>query len=812
MTLRVAVTIGLALASLAASGEERSAQALYDRGRELRVEGTRTSLAQAIDSFEEALRLFQAAGDGTGSGDALFQLGMCRYALGDHSGALDAYERALPLRRATGDGERLAQTLNNLGILYDFLGEDQKALDYYRQAIEMRKQSGSGASLAAPLTNIGLIYAAHGEYELALAYHRQALEEVRKASNPASEARTLHNIGQVYAARGQDRKALEVFRAALALRRKAGDRRGEAHTLNSLATTYAALGLRSKALDLYGNALEIKRERGDRVSEAFTLQDLGSLYRALGDRVRARQSYGQALTIRREVRQADGEAATLASIAQLDLDEKDVDSARRNIESAIAIIESLRSNLPAPASRSSYFATKASYYSFYIEVLMQLHIRDRTAHYDRVAFEVSERARARTLLETLGESPRQIRSLADPVLLERQETLRRRIISAERQRRDSDELNRLLAEAQEVDGMIRAQSPRYSALTAPAPVSLTEIQQSVVDESTVLLEFALGAKRSVLWMVTPQTITSFELPPSQVIDRAARRARGLLIASAKRTHRHSAEVAMAELQTLVLGPVLPRLGNKRLLVVADGSLQWIPFGALGGTKPLIERHEIVTAPSASVIAVLRREFAGRHAAPKSIAVFGDPLTGRSLPKLSAARREATMIASMAPAHDALLAFGTGASADLATSEDIGNYRILHFATHATIDDVHPELSSIVLAGRDLQMTDIYNLRIGADLVVLSACDTAAGKEVRGEGLISLVRGFMYAGASRVVATLWRVHDEAAEQLMREFYRALLVRRVTPVAALREAQLALKRDGRFNTPADWAAFTVQGEWR
>jgi CHAT domain-containing protein len=167
---------------------------------------------------------------------------------------------------------------------------------------------------------------------------------------------------------------------------------------------------------------------------------------------------------------------------------------------------------------------------------------------------------------------------------------------------------------------------------------------------------------------------------------------------------------------------------------------------------------------------------------------------------------------MAPAHDVLLASGAEASRDLASSEAIANYRVLHFATHATIDDAHPELSSIVLAGGDLEMTDIYNLRIGADLVVLSACDTAAGREVRGEGLISLVRGFMYAGAPRVVATLWRARDEAAAALMREFYRAMLIRHVAPVAALREAQLALRRGGRFSAPAFWAGFVVQGDWR
>ncbi len=324
---------------------------------------------------------------------------------------------------------------------------------------------------------------------------------------------------------------------------------------------------------------------------------------------------------------------------------------------------------------------------------------------------------------------------------------------------------------------------------------------------------------------------------------------------------------------MALGPVARQLGDKRLLIAGEGALQYIPFAALPSPSepgrsesqqrelpvPLMVDHEIVSLPSASALAALRRETIARTPAPKAVALLADPVfelddprlslevakvtahrerpataevggalrdasirgDGYALPRLLSSGQEAKAIMSLAPAGAALIATGFDASRAKAMSPELSQYRIVHFATHGLLNDEHPELSGIVLSlvdqnGRPqngfLRLHDIYNLNLPAELVVLSACDTGLGKDVKGEGLVGLARGFMYAGAARVVASLWKVDDEATAVLMTHFYRLMLEDGKPPAAALRDAQIAIWKQQRWTAPYYWAAFVLQGEWR
>jgi CHAT domain-containing protein len=327
------------------------------------------------------------------------------------------------------------------------------------------------------------------------------------------------------------------------------------------------------------------------------------------------------------------------------------------------------------------------------------------------------------------------------------------------------------------------------------------------------------------------------------------------------------------------------LGGKRLLIVADGALQYLPFGALPepytegqGDKetgrqvdretrrrgksplptphsplpiPLIVKHEIVHLPSASALAVLRRELAGRKPAAKTVAVLADPVfsandarvksgdkvqTGEEAPldltraindvrgemrRLLMTRDEAKAILSVTPRTDGLGALDFRANRATATSDELSRYRIVHFATHGLLNSEHPELSGIVLSLVDergqpqdgfLRLHEIFNLRLPAELVVLSACQTGLGKEVKGEGLVGLTRGFMYAGAARVVASLWQVDDVATAELMKRFYRRMLKDGMRPAAALRAAQVEMWKRPQWQSPFYWGGFILQGEWK
>jgi CHAT domain-containing protein len=441
------------------------------------------------------------------------------------------------------------------------------------------------------------------------------------------------------------------------------------------------------------------------------------------------------------------------------------------------------------------------------------------------------------------------------------------------------ELDGLTAELEQVQSRIRETSPEYAALTHPAPFGLREIQTQVLDQETVLLEYALGAEKSFVWAVSPDSLDVFELPPRDAIESAVKHLYALLTA---RNHRlpgetpaqraarirrsdEEASQAAAVAGEMLLGPMESKIAGKRLLVVAEGALQHVPFGVLpepgwkGETKPppLIVNHEIVAAPSASVMGTLRRDMAGRPSAGKGVAILADPVfsaddsriapqtgnmavkTGNRKPspgvalplrggdggeeflRLRFSRDEADAIARLSSGETTLKAVDFAASRDTVLDPDFGRYRIVHFATHSVLDNEHPELSGIVLSRFDrsgrpqngfLRLYEIYNLRLGADLVVLSACQTARGGEINGEGLIGLTRGFLYAGAPRVVASLWEVEDRATAEFMKRFYTEMLQRGARPAAALRAAQADFWRTKGWDAPYYWAAFLHQGEWR
>jgi CHAT domain-containing protein len=458
------------------------------------------------------------------------------------------------------------------------------------------------------------------------------------------------------------------------------------------------------------------------------------------------------------------------------------------------------------------------------------------------------------------------------------------------------EIAYLTSQYEEVKAQIRARSPRYADLTQPQPLGLAEIQRQVLDPDTLLLEYSLGDDASYLFAVSQTSITWRQLPKRAEIEAEARRVRELLTAPQQRPGDTEAKyqarikearerywTQAAELSQMLLGPVASQLGKKRLAIVADGALQYIPFAALpapspgndGGRnsgaepQPLFVEHEIVSLPSASTLATLRRETDGRKSAAKSLAVLADPVftdddtrvrwdvskagakektrsadsvetergflqmtrSGRetgvtgaegAFGRLLSTRREAAAISALVPERERLQALDFEASRTTALRPELGEYRIVHFATHGMLNNVHPELSGLVLSlvdkdGRQqdgfLRLQDIYNLKLPAELVVLSACQTGLGKEVKGEGLVGLTRGFMYAGAPRVVASLWKVDDRATSELMKRFYQGMLgPEALRPAGALRQAQLSIWKQKQWREPYYWAAFVLQGEWK
>jgi CHAT domain-containing protein/tetratricopeptide (TPR) repeat protein len=870
---------------------------------------------RALAAYEEALPLWEQSLGGVPQslvGWNLNNIGAVQNIIGEKQRAIEYHQKAYQLYKTfVGDaGERrrgMGLAANNIGAVYLSLGEKQKAIDSHREALDHFKASGDVSMVPFALNRLGEAYASLGEIHTALEFFQQALVQMRKNDEPQAEASVLNNLGRARATLGDYEQASENLAQSLAIRRKIGDRRGQALSLMNLGSSKTAQGQHQLALKEHLEALTLWREIGDRYGEAYSLHYLGLSHYSLGERQKAREYFERALTLRRAVSDREGEANTLYNLARLNRDENQLAQARNQIEAALALTETIRTSVFSQELRASYLATVRDYYEFYVELLMQLYEQAPSSGLAALALQASEQARARSLLETLTESGGNIREGVPSELLAQERTLQQRLnakaeyqirlqianATAEQQQAVAKEIQALTVGYEAVRSRIRAASPRYAALTQPQPLTAVEIQQ-LLDENTLLLEYALGEERSWLWVVSRSSIKSFTLPKRAEIEATARRCYNLLTARnqappgetaaqrRKRVNEADAQFtqAAAELSRMILAPAAAEFAQKRLLLVAQGALQYVPFAALPAPQkgqPLIVRHELVSVPSASLLPLLRREGMNRRAAPKTIAVFADPVftigderirnspvrnvskavvldgaapkqesivapfsdsllrtlealqpeqeganTAVRISRLSGTRWEAEKIGALVPASQKLIALDFQASRDLATSGTLSQYRILHFASHALINTIHPDLSGIVLSLVDregraqdgfLRANEIYNLQLAADLVVLSACQTGLGKDVKGEGLTGLMQSFMYAGAPRVVVSLWSLQDKATAELMARFYQRLLSKKkLAPAAALRAAQVEMWQMRRWPSPYFWAGFVLQGEWK
>src|SRR4029453_552483 len=313
----------------------------------------------------------------------------------------------------------------------------------------------------------------------------------------------------------------------------------------------------------------------------------GMVYHSLGETQKAMEQYNEALPLFQAVGDRNGEAVTHLRIAQVEQKRGNLTQARQAIEQAIGLIESIRTNVVSQGLRASYFASRQKFFETYIDVLMQMRKQNPAAGFDALALAMSERARARSLLELLTEARADIRQGVDSSQLERERSLQQRLNTRaaaqarllnrkhtpEQADAAAKEIAAITDEFEEIQAQIRARSPRYAALTQPQPLSLTEIQQQALDEDTLLLEYALGERRSYLWLVSQRSIDSYDLPPRAEVEASARRVYELLTARPKRGAPPDPQfIAQAKtLGEILLGPVAPRLiSGKRLVIVAPG--------------------------------------------------------------------------------------------------------------------------------------------------------------------------------------------------------------------------------------------------
>jgi tetratricopeptide (TPR) repeat protein len=896
-------------------------------------------LAAGLACHEKTMPLLEAAGAPSLAAAALTSAGRAYDLLGDPEAAAAAYKQALAHAGAAGEEGTVARALNNLAVLHQRMGEPDAAVAAHGRALDSFRRLGDRRWQALSLHNLGLLYLRLGDLDQASAHAAEALGLWEELGELGGEAAALTTQGLVERRRGRFDAARGLLARAVELRQQGTDRRAQGEALSQLAFAELAAGDVPAARRGFTAALE-RLAGSDPVAEGDARRGLAQALLAAGEPAAARAELQAVLAAMRAHAYRVGEGQALYWLARVERADNRLDVALAAAGEAVAVSQSLR-GAGGPDLRASAAEVRHEVDQLYLELLMDAHQRTPTAGYDRRALEASEGARARTLRELLAEARVDLQPEAGSpaaALLIRKRSLERQLAARlERSWRGTaasqargpagregqeglrpdvrtllpDHLREeqaLLAELDRVEAELRGENPAYAALVPAAPLGEAAIR-GLLDPETVLLVYALGDERSVLWRVTPAVVESFALPPRAAIEKAALDLQALL-SRFDPDDRPAQAAAATALSNLVLGPLASQLGSspaalsRRVAVIPDGALAYVPFGVLsvptgeaGAPRPLLLDYEVVVLPSASALAAQRRLLADRAAPTLSarpagnlIAIIADPrLTPEPVPStpapgadpasgssrhqapdiaslpgkrreaesisaltptgaepaptraetssaptlelapesapmgfapLPGTRREAEAIAALAPDGQATLLLGASARRETVLGDRLRGYRYLHFATHGLIDAERPAASGLLLSTFDdasqptpgfLHLRDIYGLRLDADLVVLSGCRTAVGRIVRGEGLAGLSRGFLAAGVPRVIASLWPVDDRATAELAARFYRGLWEEGLAPAAALRQAQLHIRAQRRWQDPFFWGGFVLEGPW-
>jgi CHAT domain-containing protein/Tfp pilus assembly protein PilF len=784
-------------------------------------------MEEALEAFKQAAARAAEAGNQRGGAVALNNVASMLAHFGRYEEELSFLTRSLSMARKLDDRQGETRTLLNIGILYRVPGDDEKSEPLIKEALRISRELKDKRLELAALKTIAAQERHRGHTASALSYCEQALALGPEVNDAGLQVELLNDTANAYASLGDHQKAIELLKQALDLAHSDGNRRMEAINLTNLANQLYKLERLPEALESAMRALELLHRTGDFPEvEWQTNQLLAQVQRALGRPEEALSSYRQ----------------------------------------TIAIVERLRSGaVPTEDSRGSVIAARRSSFIETVDLLFDL---KREAE----ALEVAEACHARAFLDLLAESKIDVRQDLTKEQRHIEDDLFKRLSAIQKQLWQEgmpaaleQQLKAELAKAEDdLEAFhleLRRVNPRYAGVQYPKPLGVERIQHELLDADTTLIEYLLGEKQSFVWAVSPQKVAVAVLPPRRQIEEQVAAYRQIL---AKKASALTLRQAIAEYQSqsrqlseLLLRPIAGALASsRRLVIVPDGLLAYLPFETLSvaaspQSGPLLESFAVTYAPSASAWAAIRTQSKTLAPPPKLLLAFGDPVYTRGAdggePKAKSAttrsilpdaipsvlsfdaergfdftslpytRAEVTGIGAIYPPKQSQVYLGAEAREETVKTEKLDQYRYLHFATHGMINEERPARSGIVLSlvanspeDGVLRMSEIMRLKLNADLVTLSACNTGLGKLLDGEGVIGLTRAFFYAGATSVAVSLWNVNDSATAELMKAFYQRLH-RGLAKDEALRQAKLTLikGRQRSWQHPYFWAPFVLVG---
>lgn len=873
------------------------AEILFHRARQAQERRSHMLDAAADGQFTEAAELFDELGDVERQADALFLQGSLRAQASRYESASASYAASVALAERPDSHVELARALS-------ILGRWDAAQVSLRRALHLYGERESSAHATA-WQNLGSLQRRRGYFEAAAMSLQRAYAMFQRTGPRTKRLATLNSLGELRLQQGALDQALASLQQALQEARPE-DRKVRAQTLMLLADVQMKSGRPEQAAAHYREALEGVAGRGSRL-EASLRVGQGRLAHHLGDLEGARRAYRQALEIFETLQVPLDEAICRNNLAWLDLEAGDPSAARlgfrrtldeirllrgaalegvlrfglakssqqlgdwreaeRQIALAVESVELLRAR-SAFDDRMSVLASRHHVFDAYVDLLMQQHEMLPMDELQRLAWAVAEQAKARSFLDVIGEQvATEIagagsgQSALQRVTLEPPTVGQRSRNSAARR----GEAARLGTLRLDLDGELRWLRQRHAGLAPGATQAhvahrprwvLQQVQDELLDDSSLLLSYHLGKLGSHLWVVGRTSVQSFELGRTADIELRVRQLNQLMENRRLPGAEQRLQDTLHALSRAILPPSAALQGARRLIIVPSGELFRAPFAALPWPRPsaraegvegapptvLMERFELAFLPSTSVLMASRAQAAERMPAASGIAIFADPVFARHDPRLTAVRGvtgsegasfdgldlsrlehselEAAAIVEAVGDERAQVYLGLNAQTSTILDGALDEVRFVHFATHGLTDESSPENSFLMLSqwnekGRrqDGRLTarQVASLRLKADLVVLSACRSGAGRPLRGEGLTGLARSFLVAGARRVVVSLWSVDDRAAAALMRSFYGAL-ARGLPAAEALRLAQQELRLGEPWGAPYYWAGFALFGDWQ
>jgi CHAT domain-containing protein len=807
----------------------------------------------ALSYLQQALKIYQSIGDRNGEGNSLSNLGIIYHSLGNYTQAINYYQQSLEIVRVIGDQNGEARSLSNLGITYHSLGDYKQAINYNQQSLAIFRAIGNRNGEGSSLNNLGLAYDSLGEYKQAINYSQQSLAIFRAIGNRNEEGRSLSNLGLAYDSLGDYKQAINYYQQSLEIARAIGDRQGERNSLGGLGLAYHSLGDYKQAINYHNQSLEIARAIGDRNGEGNSLGNLGNAYYSLGDYKQAINYHNQSLEIARAIGDRNGEGNSLNNLGRTYLTSGQLKQAENYLQNALQVKESQRSLLGNNhAFKVSFFDTQVHTYRLLQQALIAQKQHDS-------ALEIAERGRARAFAElivqqqqlssSLPPNIQQIRLITQQqnativyysiawddlyiwVIKPNGQVVFRKVDLKEKNLDTFAEDARIAAATLATLGKVRypLRSLANDTITHLVRKPNSSVSKTSEISSPPSSNFAtLGKVRYPLRSLANDAITRLVRNPNSSVSKTSETPSHLSSTSAIRKSSCRGNLCLQQMHSLLIQPIaeyLPNDPNSRVIFIPHESLFLVPFAALQdqNNKFLIEKHTISIAPSIQVLQLTHQKKLALKSqlftSDNSIMVVGNPTIPKVTPTTDAspklltplpgAEKEATIIAKMFNTQSLT---GNKATKTVVTQQ-MSKSRYIHLATHVLLNNLSgPGIPGVIVLapkGKDdglLSANEVLNMKLNADLVVLSSSDTGRGR-ITGDGVIGLPRAFISAGTPSIVVSLWSISDESTAFFMPEFYRQLQIHKNKAIA-LRQAMLSTMK--KYPDPRDWSAFLLIGE--